>query len=127
MKPDDTDSVRGLCATLPWRVKAALTLEAERQGMSLNDLGGRLLGAHFGMDFTESGRRPPNTASPHNLVVVFRLPQPLVEEIRGYAFKRRTNMGFEISVALAEALGVQVNIRPPQRTMPLGGGRRLIT
>jgi hypothetical protein len=125
MKPP-TDCVRGLCATLPARVKAALTREAERQGVSLNDLAGRLLGERFGVEFTESGRRPPNNASPHNLVMVFRLPEGLMEEIRAYAFEQRTNMGFEISVALAEALDVPVKIRPPQRTLPLGGGPRLI-
>src|SRR5947209_7341419 len=104
MKPAHTDRVGSLCATLPWRVKAALKREAERQEVSLNDLAGRLLGSRFGVEFTESGRRPPNTASPHNLVMVFRLPEALMEAIRAYAFERRTNMGFEISVALAEAL-----------------------
>src|SRR5436309_9329086 len=106
-----TNCVRGLCATLPWRVKAALTQEAERQGVSLNDLAGRLLGERFGVEFTESGRRPSTTASPHNLVMVFRLPEAMIEEIRAHAFARRTNMAFEISVALAEALGVRVKIR----------------
>jgi len=126
MKATWTNDRCSLCVRLPSRVKAALSKEAARRGTSVNDLAGSLLGERFGVEFVQSGLRLRHAACPHKPVLVLRLPRDLVEAVREHAFQRRSNLTHEVSVALAEALGVGIKIDGPRRTIPLGGGRRLI-
>ena len=65
---------RSLCVKFPRRIKQALMQEAAAHGESLNDAAGRLLGRHYGISFTGSGRPYRHSVSVDAVFVVLRLP-----------------------------------------------------
>jgi hypothetical protein len=123
-KPPRPRWLVSVLVVFPLEEKRALVLEAQRRGLSVNDLVLVLLGAHCRVPVTLSGRRPWKAARFDKPRVVLRMSPTLRRALRLDAICRETNLTDLVRRVVAEALHLEIDLPKSPRRAPFGGGPR---
>jgi hypothetical protein len=111
---------------MPPKLKQAIVREVEARDVNMNHLITQALADYY-LEPYDPYERPSRVPAENKLTVVVRVPYQLNERIRNDAFEKRSNKSDIVMRILVEAFNVDVDIPPPHRTAPIGGGHKVAT